>query len=72
MGQISTVINDGINGLLVNNDINSIINKILELKTDHQKRENLGKNAREDIIRYYNWDRVAEQTEAVLLDVCAH
>jgi len=72
MGQISTVINDGINGLLVNNDINSIINKILELKTDHQKREHLGKNAREDILRYYNWDRVAEQTEAVLLDVCAH
>jgi glycosyltransferase involved in cell wall biosynthesis len=71
MGQISTVINDGINGLLVKNDINSIINKILDLKTNHQKREFLGKNAREDIIKYYNWDRVSEQTEAVLLDICS-
>jgi glycosyltransferase involved in cell wall biosynthesis len=70
MGQISTVINNGVNGLLVDNNINSIINKILELKTNQQKREDLGKNAREDIIRYYNWDRVAEQTESVLLNVC--
>jgi glycosyltransferase involved in cell wall biosynthesis len=72
MGQISTVINNGTNGLLVNNDINSIINKILELKKDPQKREHLSRNAREDVIKYYNWDRVAEQTEAALLNVCDH
>ena len=42
------------------------------LKTDYQKREYLGRNACEDIIRYYNWDRVAEQTEAVLSEVCPH
>ena len=72
MGQISTVINDGVNGLLVNNNIDSIIKKILELKTNRQKREYLGKNAQKDILRFYNWDRVTEQTEAVLLEVCKH
>jgi glycosyltransferase involved in cell wall biosynthesis len=72
MGQISTVINDGVNGLLVDNNVNSIIIKILELKTNQQKREYLGKNAHKEILKYYNWDRVTEQTEAVLLDVCGH
>ena len=72
MGQISTVINNGVNGLLVNNDIDSIITKILELKTNHQKIEYLGKNAHKDVIKYYNWDRVAEQTEAVLTEVCPY
>jgi glycosyltransferase involved in cell wall biosynthesis len=70
MGQISTVINDNVNGLLVDSSIDSIVSKIIEIKTNPQKREDLSKNAREDIINYYNWDRVAEQTEAVLMDVC--
>ncbi len=70
MGQISTVINDNVNGLLVDSSIDSIVSKIIEIKTNPQKREDLSKNAREDIINYYNWDRVAEQTEAVLKDVC--
>jgi glycosyltransferase involved in cell wall biosynthesis len=72
MGQISTVIRDGINGLLTDNSIDSIINKIIDLKTNMQKREVLGKSALEDVIKYYNWDRVAEQTEAALLAVCDH
>ncbi len=69
MGQISTVIHDGTNGLLVDSRIDSIINKIIELKSNPQKRAFLGKNAREDVINYYNWNRIAEQTEAVLKEV---
>jgi glycosyltransferase involved in cell wall biosynthesis len=70
MGQISTVIKEGVNGLLVDNNAQNIIDSILELKGDHEKRQFLGSNARDDVINFYNWDRVAEQTEAVLVDVC--
>ena len=70
MGQISDVIKDGINGLLVNNDIDTIIDKIRELKDKPDMRMLLGNNARQDTITFYNWDRVAEQTEAVLHEVC--
>lgn len=70
MGQISTIISDGVNGLLVDSNIDSIVSKIIDLKTNSQKREYLSNNAHKDIINYYNWDRVAEQTEAVLKDVC--
>ena len=70
MGQISTVIREGVNGLLVDNNVQNIIDRILELKGDHEKRRLLGSNARNDVINFYNWDRVAEQTEAVLMDVC--
>ena len=72
MGQISTIINDGVNGLLVDSNIDSIVSKIIDLKKNSQKREYLSNNAHKDIINYYNWDRVAEQTEAVLLDICSH
>jgi glycosyltransferase involved in cell wall biosynthesis len=70
MGQITQVIKDGINGLLVQNDVEMIVDKIGELKKNKQLRETLARNAREDVMNYYNWDRVAEETEKVLIDVC--
>ena len=70
MGQIKTVIQDGVNGLLVGNDVRTIINAIQELKQNPAKRRLLGENARKDIINFYNWDRVAQQTEGVLMSVC--
>ena len=69
MGQIATVIKDGVNGVLVPNDVEMIAGKIRDLKNNREQRESLARNAREDVITYYNWDRVAEQTEAVLMDV---
>ena len=70
MGQIADVIRDGTNGLLVDNDSELIIEKIRELKMNPEKMALLGSNARGDVVSYYNWDRVAEQTERVLMDVC--
>ena len=70
MGQIATVIKDGVNGVLVPNDVEMIAEKIRDLKNDSEQRESLARNARKDVITCYNWDRVAEQTEAVLMDVC--
>jgi glycosyltransferase involved in cell wall biosynthesis len=70
IGQISAVIRNGHNGLLVDNSIDSIVEKILELKKDRDKRIFLGNNARSDVIEFYNWDRVSKQTEDVLIDAC--
>jgi glycosyltransferase involved in cell wall biosynthesis len=69
MGQISSVIKDGVNGVLVQNDVEMIIEKIRELKNDREQRNTLARNAREDVLTYYNWDRVARQTEEVLMAV---
>jgi glycosyltransferase involved in cell wall biosynthesis len=69
MGQVADVLNDEVNGLLVENDSELIIDKIQELKGDREKRTALGAKARADVINYYNWDRVAEETESVLLNV---
>ncbi|MCP4623024.1 MAG: glycosyltransferase family 4 protein, partial [bacterium] len=70
-GQISDVIQDGKNGLLVHdNNIDTIIARLRELKADAALRQRLGSAARKAVIDFYNWERVAEQTETVLLDVC--
>ncbi len=70
MGQIADIIRDGDNGLLVDNDGERIAEKIIELKDNPAQRTLLGSNARNDVISYYNWDRVAEETERVLQDAC--
>jgi len=70
MGQISEVIKNGVNGVLVHNDVQAIVDTILALKADKEKRKYLGSNARNEVINYYNWERVAEHTEAVLKEVC--
>jgi glycosyltransferase involved in cell wall biosynthesis len=69
MGQISQVIKDGMNGILIGNKIDEIADRILWLKENRQKGEEMGKEARREVIRYYNWDRVAEETEEVLEEV---
>ena len=69
-GQISSVIKNEVNGLLVDDDIQTIIDTVRELKANKEKRRVMGSNARNDVLNYYNWDRVAKQTEDVLMDVC--
>jgi len=69
-GQIPTVIKSGVNGIVVDGTVEMIIDSIMELKANREKRAFLGNNARNDVINFYNWDRVAEQTEDILKDVC--
>lgn len=68
-GQIKEIIKDEINGLTTNNDIDDIIKKIVFLKNNYGKAKDMGKKAREDILKLYNWDRVIEQTENIIKDV---
>jgi len=66
MGQISQVIKNGVNGFLTSNKIDDIVDRILWLKNNRQRGEEVGREARKEVIRYYNWNRVAEETEKVL------
>jgi glycosyltransferase involved in cell wall biosynthesis len=70
MGQLSAIIKHEVNGVLVGQDVTSIIERIRELKGNEKKRKLLGAHARQDVVDYYNWDRVAQQTEDVLHEVC--
>lgn len=66
VGQISEVIEDGRNGVLVNNGPDEVIDSILSLKNNPEKTKQLGSEARRDIVNYYNWDRVGEETEKII------
>ncbi len=70
MGQLAKVIQHGVNGMLVPNDSEAIIEMLCMLKADRERGNRLGTQARNDVISHYNWDRVAKETEAVLNDVC--
>jgi glycosyltransferase involved in cell wall biosynthesis len=65
-GQISEVIQDKRNGLLVDNNLDEIIKNILLLKNNRDMASQIGREARATIERYYNWGRVAEETEGIL------
>jgi glycosyltransferase involved in cell wall biosynthesis len=70
MGQLSKVIRHGVNGILVPNEIGAITESLLMLKADRERGTRMGMQARNDVIGYYNWDRVAQEIEAVLMDAC--
>ncbi len=68
-GQISEVIKNGINGFLTNNKIEDIIEKLIFLKSNTEKAKNIGMKAREDIVKVYNWNNIAEKTENIFREV---
>ena len=69
MGQVADVIDHEVNGLLTNNDPEEILNWILELKKNPDKGESLGRQARRQVVEYYNWDRVARELEGVFAEL---
>jgi glycosyltransferase involved in cell wall biosynthesis len=70
MGQLAQVIRHGVNGMLVPDDSEAITEALCMLKADRTQRAHLGMQARQDVIRYYNWDRVAQETESALTAAC--
>jgi glycosyltransferase involved in cell wall biosynthesis len=70
--ELRPIVRHGHNGLLVQNDVDAIVDAIRKIKDSHGWRERMGRAGREDVVRYYNWQRVAEETEAVLHSVLAH
>jgi glycosyltransferase involved in cell wall biosynthesis len=68
LGQIKKVISHGVNGIFIDNSVQPLIDSLKMLESDPELRKKLGDNARRSAIEYYNWGRVALETEAVLLD----
>ena len=66
IGQMSTVIKPGVNGLLTNNNVDDVVQKILYLKAHKSQAAKMGDQARKDVIKYYNWDRAAKEIEEQL------
>lgn len=71
VGQIGEAIKPGINGLLTNNKVDDIVEKIFYLKKNPHIARKLGAQARRDVVRYYNWDRVAKDIETTLYQAIA-
>jgi len=59
-GGIVEAINDGETGLLVKpNDLNDLIEKILMLYHQPEKRKEMGENGYNRVIKDYNWNKIA-------------
>ena len=68
VGGISSLINDGYNGLLVNpGDVEKLSQAILELLNDRGKRISLGQNARNFIAEKFSLENMARETEKTYL-----
>lgn len=73
MGQIVNVIRDGENGLLVPaGDEQALANVIHRLITDHDLRDRLGKQARDDAVKNHSWEQYLSNLEQILSDVTKH
>jgi glycosyltransferase involved in cell wall biosynthesis len=58
VGGVTDVIEDGVNGLLVNvNDADGLAMKIAEALSGPEKRESIGRSARETILRQYTLEK---------------
>lgn len=66
MGQIGEVIQDGENGLLTDGAPEDIAEKIEFLRKNPERREAMGRAARETVVRKYNWQNVAERTAGII------
>ena len=62
LGQISTVIEDGKDGLLVSDDPHEIYDKILFCRDSGDTARRLGEAAQQKVAQFYNWRRAAEST----------
>ncbi len=67
IGQVAKIIEHGRNGYLIDpGNPEMIAEHILEIKENRAKAARMGENARLDILRYYNWKRVADDTDELL------
>ena len=69
VGQVAEVIRDGHNGLLCNGTAEDLVAHICHLKDNPDVRRRMGARARETVEQFYNWERVAQQTDGVLRQV---
>jgi glycosyltransferase involved in cell wall biosynthesis len=69
IGQIKNVLKDKHNGLLVPaGDENALANAVINLIEDASLKMQLGKQAREDAVRFHSWKEYIPRLEAILID----
>jgi glycosyltransferase involved in cell wall biosynthesis len=71
VGQIKHVIEEQRNGLLTDNAIDDLTEKIVFLKDNPDAAREMGLRGREAVLGKYNWDKVVLQTEAILAGAAA-
>ena len=69
-GQIRQVIRTGENGLLTDNNVEDMVQKLLALYQDRDQAAQLGARARADVIQHHTWDGVVRQTLNLMEDGC--
>ena len=72
IGSTQCVIDEGIDGLLVEpNDAEDIARAIIELLSNSDMREKLGRNGHNKAISQYTWDKVVDKVEGLYLGLAA-
>jgi glycosyltransferase involved in cell wall biosynthesis len=64
-----SIIRDGKSGLLKANCVEEMAQAIVELKEDPARAKSMADKARQEAVAHFNWARVAQQTESLLLDL---
>jgi len=65
-GQTGDLLRQTKAGLFTSGEPEDLAAQILALEHDRQRCRQLGRNGRQAVVEYYNWARVAAETEAVL------
>jgi glycosyltransferase involved in cell wall biosynthesis len=66
---VSEVIKDGVNGILVEQDIHQISNAIIEILTQPGRSENMGMQGFEKVSSRYSWGHISGLTENIYLSL---
>lgn len=68
-GQIKTVIEENRNGLLTDNSLDDIVDKIMYCKHNKDLLVEMGKKGRQAVIDKYNWDHTVSRIEEIITDL---
>nr|WP_304956492.1 glycosyltransferase [Vulcanisaeta sp. JCM 14467] len=70
IGGPDEIVRDWYNGVKVSpNNVDEIVNAAKVLLSNDELRRNIARNARDSVLRWYTWDRIARWTKKVYQDV---
>jgi glycosyltransferase involved in cell wall biosynthesis len=71
-GPIRCVVDEGIDGLLVDpDDADDIARAIIELLSDSNMRERMGRSGHAKTVTHYTWDKIIDRVERLYVDLVA-
>jgi len=66
LGQVADIVKHNVNGLLCDRDGRDVADMIDFLRQHPEKRRAIARAGRQTVISYYNWERVARHTHAIM------